>query len=80
MKTVTVRKIEIGAGRPKICVPIAEREEEEILSAAREIRTSPADMVEWREQSADCMSRMIVCLVNHRSNKITANEEYALAA
>lgn len=48
MKTVTVRKIEIGAGRPKICVPIAEREEEEIMSAAREIRTSPADMVEWR--------------------------------
>ena len=48
MRTVTVRKLEIGTGRPKICVPITGREEEEILSAAREIRTSPADMVEWR--------------------------------
>ncbi len=56
MKTVTVRKIEIGAGRPKICVPIAEREEEEILSAAREIRTSPADMVEWRADWFDGIS------------------------
>ena len=48
MRTVTVRKIEIGAGRPKICVPIAGREEEEILSAAEKIKASPADMAEWR--------------------------------
>lgn len=31
-------------------------------------------------QIADCMPRMIVGLVNHRSKTITANEEYALAA
>ena len=56
MRTVTVRKLEIGTGRPKICVPITGREEEEILSAAREIKASPADMVEWRADWFDGIS------------------------
>ena len=56
MRTVTVRKLENGTGRPKICVPITGREEEEILSAAREIKASPADMVEWRADWFDGIS------------------------
>lgn len=48
MRTVTVRNVEIGAGRPKICVPIAGRGEREILSAAETVKASAADMVEWR--------------------------------
>ena len=56
MRQVKVRNIEIGAGIPKICVPIAGREEEEILSAAREIKASPADMVEWRADWFDGIS------------------------
>ena len=48
MRTVTVRNVEIGAGRPKICVPITGKEEQEILSAAETVKASAADMVEWR--------------------------------
>ena len=35
MNTVKVRNIEIGAGIPKICVPIVGVTREEILAAAR---------------------------------------------
>ena len=47
MRTVTVRNVEIGAGMPKICVPIVGETREEILSQARAIRALPADLVEW---------------------------------
>lgn len=48
MKPVQIRNLTIGCGRPKICVPIVERTEEEILSFAEKITQSKADMVEWR--------------------------------
>lgn len=48
MRQVKVRNIEIGAGIPKICVPIVGVTEEEILAAAEEIRDSAADITEWR--------------------------------
>ena len=48
MKTVKVRNIEIGAGIPKICVPIVGTTKEEILEAARKINETTADVVEWR--------------------------------
>ena len=48
MRTVTVRNVEIGTGRPKICVPITGKEEGEILSAAKTVKASPADLIEWR--------------------------------
>ena len=48
MRTVTVRNVEIGAGRPKICVPITGREEQEILRAAKTVKSFAADLVEWR--------------------------------
>lgn len=48
MKTVKVRNIEIGAGIPKICVPIVGTTKEEILEAARKINETMADVVEWR--------------------------------
>ena len=37
MKEVVVRGLTIGSGRPKICVPIVGRTEEEILQAGRAI-------------------------------------------
>ncbi|MDO4262276.1 MAG: type I 3-dehydroquinate dehydratase [Eubacteriales bacterium] len=37
-----------GAGRPKICVPIVDREGEGILRSAERIARLPADLVEWR--------------------------------
>lgn len=48
VKTVNVRGVEIGGGMPKICVPIVGKTEEEILAAAAELSSSPADVVEWR--------------------------------
>ncbi len=48
MNTVKVRNIEIGAGAPKIIVPIVGVTKEEILSAARSFDAIPIDVVEWR--------------------------------
>lgn len=48
METVTVRGIELGAGTPKIIVPIVDTAQEGILDKAREIVSLPVDMVEWR--------------------------------
>lgn len=48
MASVKVRNVEIGVGLPKICVPIVEKTEEEILETAEKIITAKADLVEWR--------------------------------
>lgn len=43
-----MRKVVIGEGIPKICIPIVEQTEEAILKAAQECLALPADMFEWR--------------------------------
>lgn len=48
MNTVKVRNIEIGAGIPKICVPIVGVTRDEILDAAKSIAAMGTDVVEWR--------------------------------
>lgn len=48
MNTVKVRNIEIGAGIPKVCVPIVGSTREEILTAGKQIKEIGADVVEWR--------------------------------
>lgn len=48
MKTVAVRKIIIGEGKPKICIPIVGTTRKGILEEARELKRLPADMAEWR--------------------------------
>ena len=48
MNTVKVRNVEIGVGIPKICVPIVGVTREEILAAAENIKSTKADVVEWR--------------------------------
>ena len=45
---VVVRNIEIGSGMPKVCVPIVEKTREDILSTAKAICSTEADLVEWR--------------------------------
>lgn len=47
-KVVQVRKITIGEGRPKICVPLIGKTEEEIQEAAHSALDGGADLVEWR--------------------------------
>lgn len=51
MKSVKVRDIVIGDGRPKICVPIVGPGREDILREAEHIRSLEPDVVEFR---ADC--------------------------
>lgn len=48
MKTIQIRNVNIGEGRPKICVPIVGKTQEDILQEARKITLTPADVVEWR--------------------------------
>ena len=48
MASVKVRNLEIGVELPKICVPIVDKTEEEILESARKITETKADLVEWR--------------------------------
>ena len=48
MNPVKVRRICIGEGMPKICVPIVGKTREDILNTAKEIVNVPADLVEWR--------------------------------
>lgn len=48
MNTVTVKKIVIGEGIPKICVPIVSVSKESILKEAESLLNIPVDIVEWR--------------------------------
>lgn len=50
-KSLKIRKIELGSGKPKICVPITGTTEEDILKEANLAKNAGADIVEWR---ADC--------------------------
>jgi len=45
---VQVKNLEIGTGMPKICVPIVEEKQGQILNRAQEIGRECADLVEWR--------------------------------
>lgn len=48
MKTVMLRGVEVGAGTPKIIVPIVAKTAEGILDKAREFQSYRFDVVEWR--------------------------------
>lgn len=48
MNTIKVREIEIGAGAPKIIVPIVGVTKEDILKEAKTFDSIPVDVVEWR--------------------------------
>ena len=48
MKTVMLRGVEVGAGTPKIIVPIVASDAEGILTKAREFQNYRFDVVEWR--------------------------------
>lgn len=48
MNSIQIRNLEIGTGIPKICVPVTGTTKSEILKAAADLVTLPADLVEWR--------------------------------
>ena len=47
MKTVKIRNLVIGGGKPKVCVPMM-GDEEAVLRTAEDIKKSRADLAEWR--------------------------------
>lgn len=48
MNTIKIRDVEIGAGVPKIIVPIVGVTKEDIISEAKTFDSIPLDVVEWR--------------------------------
>ena len=51
----------LGQGMPKICIPIVERTQADILAVAAELRHSVADLVEWRAdyyEDLQCLERL----------------------
>ena len=48
MRTVVVRNVVIGAGTPKICVPIIGTSKDEILKEVNDLTALDFDLVEWR--------------------------------
>lgn len=48
MRTVKVRNVIIGEGKPKICVPIVGVTKHEIIEDAKSVAALPVDLVEWR--------------------------------
>lgn len=48
MNTVTVKKVTLGSGSPKIIVPLVGKNEAELLEEAKHLLTIDCDLVEWR--------------------------------
>ena len=48
MQTVTVKKVTLGAGVPKICVPIVAESKAAIIEEAKSFKDIAVDVVEWR--------------------------------
>lgn len=55
MNTITVRGVEIGKDRPKICIPVIGKNDEEIMVQAKEAVVKNADIIEWRADYYDCV-------------------------
>ena len=52
-KSITIKNVKIGAGIPKICVPITGANLKEIIAQAESIVTYKPDLVEWRADFFD---------------------------
>lgn len=48
IEAVTVKGVILGAGRPKICVPVVGRTAEDLTAQANIAAATKADLVEWR--------------------------------
>ncbi|MDO4670995.1 MAG: type I 3-dehydroquinate dehydratase [Aerococcus sp.] len=48
MKTVTIDEMTIGAGKPKVIIPVVGQNEAEILAKAKEAHDLGCDFIEWR--------------------------------
>lgn len=48
MKTVQIRNLTLGTGKPALCLPIVGQTQDDICRQAEEITKHPADIIEWR--------------------------------
>lgn len=48
MNTVKVRNLELGAGRPAICIPNVGKTKDEILTLTKQYKSTHMDLMEWR--------------------------------
>ena len=51
MESLKIRNMELGAGRPKICVPLTGSDQEQLQAEAEAAMKKSIDLVEWR---GDC--------------------------
>ena len=47
-KPIQIKNLTLGAGIPKICVPLTGTTEEKICQEAEDAKKAGADLVEWR--------------------------------
>ncbi|ADG72427.1 type I 3-dehydroquinate dehydratase [Brachyspira murdochii] len=45
---VKIKNIKLGIGSPKICIPVVEKNEKDIIKYIKEINKLPVDIIEWR--------------------------------
>ncbi len=64
IQTVKVKNIEIGKGRPKICVSIQGATKEEIVEELQWIRKIPCDLIEWRSDSFETIQMDLEEILN----------------
>ncbi len=60
-KIVTIRNMQIGAGKPKICIPLVAANKEELSAALERADKSPYDLVEWRADFYNAVDNAKVC-------------------
>ena len=64
--SITIRGCCIGAGRPKVILPIVARTEDDILREARWLSALKADCIEWRadwfSDALDAAAAVFLCL------------------
>ena len=56
MESLKIRNMELGAGRPKICVPLTGSDQEQLQAEAEAAMKKSIDLVEWR---GDCFCRVL---------------------
>ena len=44
---IKIKNIKLGEGAPKICVPVIEKNEKEIIKYIKYINKLPIDIIEW---------------------------------
>ena len=47
-KVLKIREMTLGAGKPKICIPITGKNETELREEVSVVKTVCCDIVEWR--------------------------------